>query len=350
MPAAGWPKSGSIQMMESQEENPWAFDFRQLLSEQPITKLKIQVPKDHEKLIQDLIKVQSSLITKEKYEAGLRYLEEQLKKRRKLNVEDYQDIPQITEEQLRKLSLKKVLTEELVDKETRCGFTPGAPVYWKVLSQEVFAAVSKEGRLFKDVGAGFQHGEYTHRIQWYVVLYNWTNGFETGFEVKVQQPEPYGYNYTPKELLVKINLGGLDISNKKLWPRGEVSGFGGAWDALLDRNNSQYFQFKFYGLTSPEAFNAMLFDPVKVLPSKETHRPQGGFSDVKVAGASTYVGHLSKTYPTLSEIVTRRFLKRKEERPAKETEFVEYMKRKTEIAKPKYKETEKESGVLIPSQ
>lgn len=324
MPAAGWPKSRSIQMMESQEENLWAFDFRQLLNPKLLKELKVQIKVTPEgKLIEDLVKIQSSLITKGKYEAGLKYLEDQLAKRKG-----------------GKGNLRKVLTEELAEKETKCGFTPGAPVYWKVLTPQVFEEISKEGRLFKDVGAGFQHGEYTHRIQWYVVLYNWTNGFETGFEGKVQQPGAYGYNYPPKELLRKINLSGLDINNKNLWPRGEVSGFGGAWDALFDRNNSELFKFDFYGLTSPEALNAMLFDPAKV----------GGFRDVKVAGSTADVGHLSKTYPILSEIVTRRFLKRKGEKPEKETEFVEYMKRKTGMEKPKYVETSKESGVLIPLQ
>jgi hypothetical protein len=285
---------------------------------------------EQKKILQDLKKVQTFLLTG--HSEALAYLESQLQARLEKN------------QSLQALNpYKKILSNELADKEGRSGFPEGVPIYWKVLSEKAFTKMAEAGHAFKDVGAGFQHGEQTHRIQWYIALYNWTKGFEEGFEDKLKE-DRYGFNFSPSELFKRVTLSGIDINKNNLWPKGEISGFGGLWDAVFDRNNSAKLGTEDL-VTSPEAFNATLMNPgIEKYP------------DVKIRGGSQGIGDWAGQYKVLSEILTRRFEKRRGMRPANEANFKEYREKKLRVDNPKLmdrlfdEEGEKEngSGVLIP--
>jgi Family of unknown function (DUF5636) len=286
---------------------------------------------EQKKILQDLERVQTFLL--EGHSEALAYLESQLQARLEKNQSLSAPDP-----------YKKILSEELADKEGRSGFPEGVPIYWKVLSPKAFTTMAESGHAFKDVGAGFQHGEQTHRIQWYIALYNWTKGFEEGFEDNLQK-DRYGFNFSPSELFKKVNLSGINISNESLWPRREVSGFGGLWDAVFDRNNSARSLGTDDLVTSPEAFNATLMNP-----------SIAKYPDVKIRNSSEGIGAWADQYKVLSTVLTRRFEKRRQMEPENETNFKEYRAKKIGINSPKHEErwfgedNEKEngSGVLIP--
>lgn len=182
---------------------------------------------------------------------------------------------------------RKTLSSELASKEVEFGgFNKGVPIYFKVLSDKAFTELSEKIRHFKDVGAGFVHGEYTHRIQWYVCMYHQTDGFTTR--------ESNGFSLTPAEMFRAVStFGNISI---QFWPRRKVSGGGGLWDALFDRNSSD-ISLKTDGITGPELFNQALFDMTRV--------PELGLR-------SDALGLLAKDYPCLSNIITNRYIKRKE--------------------------------------
>ncbi len=238
--------------------------------------------------------------------------------------------------------MKKILTEELQSCEAKYGFTQ-APTYWKVLSAETFGQFSQMGALFKDVGAGFQHGDFTHRIQWYVALFHLTNGFSSN---------PNLAN-SPSQLLTKINTQKHQVLKKGDWPSNQQSGFGGLWDAVFDRNNQPEtgnpkhgYNPKTDGITSPEAFNARLLK----LDTEQIDK-----YSVKVNLGN--VGDLSDQYPILSAVLTKRFLKRHRNLKADneamkegtllstETTMTSYRDKK--LKKDTHYESSKDSGVLI---
>lgn len=62
----------------------------------------------------------------------------------------------------------KLLTSVLKENEQACGFTPTIAVYLGRLTEAAFLQEASQARHFKDLISP-QHGEYTHRIQWYLV-------------------------------------------------------------------------------------------------------------------------------------------------------------------------------------
>jgi hypothetical protein len=67
---------------------------------------------------------------------------------------------------------KKLLTETLAKNELKHGFTiadinPTTDII--VGLPERFNDLLRNKKPFKDIGAGYQHGEYSHRIQWYLI-------------------------------------------------------------------------------------------------------------------------------------------------------------------------------------
>jgi hypothetical protein len=108
-----------------------------------------------------------------------------------------------------------------------------------------FAGQLKSATLIKDPGAGGDHGEYTHRIQWFIV-----------HEMKLAADANALLRHTgaPEMLPAKDQLNGL-------------------WDCLFDRLRRSQFGLKAYLATgktdfrSPEHFNLWLKDQVKVFPS-----------------------------------------------------------------------------------
>jgi hypothetical protein len=233
-------------------------------------------------IIKDVQSYQTYLTAAEYVEAGLAYLEAQLRlARTSANG-----------------SLRKILSNELADKEVRCGmFRPGVNLYYQVLSDDAFNHLATQRMQFKDVGAGFVHGEYTHRIQWYVGMYHQTRGFgENGYKTPDGSP-PRKHAWSPSGLFKNVTLFGSSL-DQKYWPARQVSGGGNLWDSLFDRNSNHVTAED--GITSPEAFNKSLFDPETIKASKLPTIGLG-FSGIGTRAAA---------YPTLSEIVTARYLKR----------------------------------------
>jgi hypothetical protein len=65
---------------------------------------------------------------------------------------------------------RKLLTETLTEFEARIGFVDKIPNLLRELAGPEFGSVLRAGAHWKDPGAGVQHGEFTHRIQWFLVV------------------------------------------------------------------------------------------------------------------------------------------------------------------------------------
>lgn len=157
---------------------------------------------------------------------------------------------------------KGVLAQVLRTRELAHGFKAAPreiPTWTGVVSADTFFSTIETGRVMKDVGVSFQHGEYTHRIQWYVIMvdYDLNRG---------------AYNNTPLELYKNIYKLGQTAN-----PSGNRMNM---WDCLFDRASfddwgehtdrypdpGDYFQARTPGsefdcsFTCPENLNAYLLD------------------------------------------------------------------------------------------
>ncbi|HEX8702805.1 MAG TPA: LirA/MavJ family T4SS effector [Myxococcaceae bacterium] len=236
-------------------------------------------------LVADCVRIQQLLV--EGYMPALEYLEAQL--------------PDIVLGFPKDAWPKKVLTQHLVAAEKFCGLNVNAPIYTAVLSENAFKEYSSNGALFKDVGAGLLHGEFTHRIQWYVIFH----AMSAGFEYEAVKEKPAGeWKHPPRQLLININMAGVRV-DADLWPRTSREPYKGLWDALFDRLRFEdAFDTTEDGITSPEDFNLRLLDKTWL---KANHRSV--YNDMKSKGAA--FGALSTAFPKLSRIVTQRYIKRK---------------------------------------
>lgn len=84
------------------------------------------------------------------------------------------------------------LKAELSRKESEAGFQP-PQIPLGILPSEVFLSLLQSGTILDDFGAGLQHGELSHRIQWYALI-DYMNS-ESGIT----------WNFKPAELFKKIN-------------------------------------------------------------------------------------------------------------------------------------------------
>lgn len=110
---------------------------------------------------------------------------------------------------------KGVLAAVLRDKESRHGFKAGVqevPTLTGVISGEKFLMIVDQGRPMKDVGVSRDHGEYTHRIQWYIIMVD---------------HERSKYKHAPLELYRHIYKLGPPINPGPLKSS--------MWDCLFDR-------------------------------------------------------------------------------------------------------------------
>jgi hypothetical protein len=134
----------------------------------------------------------------------------------------------------------------------------GAPVYTSVLSKDVFMAMNQQAVIANDPGAGFQHGAYTHRLQWWVIMYHADRDMFTHTPAellaKANDPKyaPPRDNW-PKEAPVK-DIGMVPIAEMR----------GSLWVALFDRTLAQIFSTIYtvleLGISQPELFTAALLD------------------------------------------------------------------------------------------
>jgi hypothetical protein len=156
------------------------------------------------------------------------------------------------------------------------------------------------------------HGEYTHRIQWYVIIHAMTSGFT----VDVKNAAPPGWKHTPRDLLIKINNTKLVIQPED-WPR-DQEGNAGFWDAILDRGPGPHpgFDPTSDGISNPEIFNLSLMDKRWL---RLNHNAQHvGLQAAEDFGSTNYpvykgiYGSLAPRYPNLSQIVSARYVKREQ--------------------------------------
>lgn len=278
------------------------------------------------RIVADLWNYQYFLITPVYFEQALKHLEAQLQAAHaKTN------------------SLKKILSHELANQEVQCGFNPGVNIYYKVLSEDAFKHLAEQRMQFKDVGAGFVHGEHTHRIQWYVCMYHHSRGFGDPAYVP-PIPQSFQFYHVPAELFEGVNSFGSAIP-KEYWPQRRQSGGGYLWDTTFDRNTNHVDASD--GITCPEVFNKSLFQVAQLS------------NEQKITLGSSGIGTRSNDYPILSDIVTQRFLKRISGiKPENDTQLIEYAKRKYNQEQSKYKtlvddmnsetlEKQLDKGVLI---
>jgi hypothetical protein len=70
---------------------------------------------------------------------------------------------------------KHLLRDALRELETRYGFTSQVPrprILTRELNPKEFRGMIRSATHWKDSGVLWQHGEYTHRIQWYVIIHS----------------------------------------------------------------------------------------------------------------------------------------------------------------------------------
>ncbi len=114
-----------------------------------------------------------------------------------------------------------VLDEVLATFEVRCGFSPARPVLVGFASADDFKALTSAGQHFHDVGAGRMHGEFTHRIQWFIAMSAVTHG---GFDAPALP-----FTHSPRELYAAAMDEAYAVDATS------VTGRAYMWDWVFDR-------------------------------------------------------------------------------------------------------------------
>ena len=109
------------------------------------------------------------------------------------------------------------MKNELRRKEKEAGFAP-PQIPLGILPGEVFVDLLTKGAVLDDFGAGLQHGELSHRIQWYALIGFMTSG-----------AGGYKWKYPPFELFKKINAPPFSPDRKG----------NSMWGTLLDKGTER---------------------------------------------------------------------------------------------------------------
>lgn len=114
--------------------------------------------------------------------------------------------------------------------EALCWFPTVHVLPLGLLSVDDFYYYISHGLVLKDYGAGVKHGEFTHRLQWYILGRAITNNFTTAFRA--------GWSHSPFELYT--HLGSAGARNGR---EGGNTG-GDLWGRLFDRGGlgNGYFE------------------------------------------------------------------------------------------------------------
>lgn len=204
---------------------------------------------------------------------------------------------------------RKVLSNILLRREQQYGINQDdAPMYTAVLDGPEFVAMNKQGVLPKDHVTP-EHGEFTHRLHWYIVLHNATNGFKSHYgKVFYNSPLKLLTTSALKKVGVPktgwpVNIGPDDVPIEGAY---ETSFFS-MWEALFDRRpfNGCYSITEDW-ITCPEMFTALLVP----------HDAAGGiqaYTKLRAKPQTKSYYSMAKQLPALSALVTQRYLKRTEE-------------------------------------
>jgi hypothetical protein len=138
--------------------------------------------------------------------------------------------------------------------EKKCWFPDNILLPMGVLSNEDFNYYIRRGYVLKDYGAGVKHGEFTHRLQWHVIMSTVTDNFTKPFKSSWQ--------HTPFELYTSLG-------------RSENQGF---WSKIFDQRGEGNFNH-------PDSFHQWLLnsapDSIKLfLTKRETKRRDQFIKDI----------------------------------------------------------------------
>lgn len=194
------------------------------------------------------------------------------------------------------------LTAELLAREQNYGLNAGtiAPIYTAVLDGAEFVAMNRRGALPKDHVTP-EHGEYTHRLHWYIVLYNATAGFT--------KAATETFCNTPLSLL-KATTKKDYYPPKSGWPQPmkdayETTNFS-TWEALFDRRpQAEFYSLDEDHISCPEMFTALLVPPSATRPTLLAYQKLA----LKAKAGDQYLS-LAPEVPDLSAIISARYDKR----------------------------------------
>lgn len=95
--------------------------------------------------------------------------------------------------------------------ERQCWFPTGHLIPLGVLTSADFLHYIRLGYVLKDYGAGVKHGEFTHRLQWHVIMRANTAGFADA------NPKSQGWNKTPLDLYTTLGKSETNAEAPGLW-------------------------------------------------------------------------------------------------------------------------------------
>ncbi|MFA5984056.1 MAG: LirA/MavJ family T4SS effector [Methylococcaceae bacterium] len=248
---------------------------------------------DYEKFLADYTLIQNWMTKPSEFLPALAFLDKELKKSLQ--------------------GTAKRLTSVLIRHETENKINEnGAPMYTAVLNGPEFVAMGKKGVLPKDHVTP-EHGEFTHRLHWYIVFYKATQGFTRPYtEVLYNAPAVLLKNaalkeYAPPEAgwpVLALGWNNKLDKEEKMYESKNYS----MWEALFDRRPfDTIYDCSEDWLSCPEMFMALL------LPSDQAGAIGAYTKFRKVPGNESKFYSMSTQFPELSYEVTRRYLKRAQE-------------------------------------
>lgn len=118
--------------------------------------------------------------------------------------------------------------------EGLCWFPTTHRLYTGALTSQNYQQSIALGYMPKDAGAGAQHGEYSHRLQWHMVMRVLTKDFTVARD--------YGWNHTPLDLF--IQLGSVWAMANNIWGTVFDNQDGGSYDNPAKLNMDLCGNFK----------------------------------------------------------------------------------------------------------
>lgn len=99
------------------------------------------------------------------------------------------------------------LSVALAEYEKLCWFPPSHELFIDFVPSDDFNKYIANGLMPKDPGAGYAHGDFTHRLHWHVISRVITNRFKV--------PKSAGWNHTPLDLYTSLGQG--QALTAKMW-------------------------------------------------------------------------------------------------------------------------------------
>lgn len=205
------------------------------------------------KYFADYERIQRILLDEQRFLGLARGLDEAIRKA----LEERDEFSAVIDGPLEKTVMATVLREQ----ELKHGFKAKpqeVPVLTGVVSAETFLNIIDQGRPMKDVLVSFAHGEYTHRIQWYII----TLDYEQNRSAYHKTPlELYRYTYElgpcePRAYLRENMWACLFDRPEKDDPSDKP-----VKDTRSSRNDDAHSHF-----SCPEYLHAYLVDPMRSRP------------------------------------------------------------------------------------